>query len=215
VSQGGGLIGESRGSEEGEMRERRGESDRKDYQICSAPPSCLQLLPSNLYHGRKKDMMVATGVPFKEFKGIREGDFIFDDEIIHLYKGPYYMKIHTKSGAVYTVHNKPWGYNIFKRTKVNPRKKKRTYEEKIDRRYTEPLMEIDTLGRFIRDRCVQQEGVSVQIEDLIACYQEWCQSNNEYVCTEQYLIRRLEDLGHEEYKIGRSRWWGGIGVRNK
>jgi hypothetical protein len=33
-------------------------------------------------------MMVATGVPFEEFRGIRVGDFIFEDEIIHLYKAP-------------------------------------------------------------------------------------------------------------------------------
>lgn len=75
--------------------------------------------------------MVAAGVPHQEFKGIREGDFIFEDEIIYIYKTSYYMRICTKSGAVYTVHNKPWGYNVFRRTKIPKNKRERKYEEKI------------------------------------------------------------------------------------
>jgi hypothetical protein len=76
-------------------------------------------------------MMAAAGVPHQEFKGIREGDFIFEDEIIHIHKAAFYLKIHTKSGAVYTVHSKPWGVNVFRRTKTRYNKRERKYKEKI------------------------------------------------------------------------------------
>jgi hypothetical protein len=76
-------------------------------------------------------MMVAAGVPHAEFKGIRVGDFIFEDEIVHLYREGYYLKLCTKSGAVYTVHYKPWGCNVFRRTKIKERKKKKKYERDL------------------------------------------------------------------------------------
>jgi hypothetical protein len=72
--------------------------------------------------------MVAAGVPHEEFKGIRVGDFIFEDEIVKLYREPYYLKLCTKSGARYTVHYKPWGCNVFKQTKIRQRKRNKKHE---------------------------------------------------------------------------------------
>jgi hypothetical protein len=60
-------------------------------------------------------MIVAKGIPLEEFKCLTVGDCMFEDEIVRLHKKTNSMKICTRSGAVYTVHYKPWGCNVFKK----------------------------------------------------------------------------------------------------
>jgi hypothetical protein len=152
-------------------------------------------------------MMVAAGVPHGEFKGIRVGDFLFEDEIIHLYKSDNYMKICTKSGAVYTVHYKPWGYNVFRRTKVKQRKRQRKYEANI---MPGVCGDMDAIGRFLRDRCVLKIGVSVREGELFAGYQKWCGAWKEHPCTEGFFKLRLEEMGFERED---GCVWQGIGMK--
>jgi putative DNA primase/helicase len=40
--------------------------------------------------------------------------------------------------------------------------------------------EMDVIGNFLKERCVQTPGVSVRIRELFKAYQEWCGENNEH-----------------------------------
>jgi putative DNA primase/helicase len=48
--------------------------------------------------------------------------------------------------------------------------------------------EMDVLGNFIKERCLQTPGVSVRARELFRAYQEWCDENNERACSEQFLF---------------------------
>jgi hypothetical protein len=61
-------------------------------------------------------MLVASGVPFEEVEGIQAGDFIYETEILSVYKTAQYIKVKTASGEIYTLHRKAAGYNVFKFT---------------------------------------------------------------------------------------------------
>jgi putative DNA primase/helicase len=73
--------------------------------------------------------------------------------------------------------------------------------------------EMDVIGNFIKERCVQKEGVSIRARELFKCYQQWCDENNEHACSERFLGLRLKETGLEQRRSNDGRYWQGICIR--
>jgi putative DNA primase/helicase len=73
--------------------------------------------------------------------------------------------------------------------------------------------EMDVIGDFIRERCVQKPGVSIRARELFKCYQDWCDENNERACSERFFGLRLKEIGIEQKRLGDGRYWSGVCVR--
>jgi putative DNA primase/helicase len=73
--------------------------------------------------------------------------------------------------------------------------------------------EMDVLGNFIKECCVQSPGVSVRARELFRAYQEWCEEHNERACSERFLSLRLKELGLERSRPAEARYWRGIMLR--
>jgi putative DNA primase/helicase len=70
--------------------------------------------------------------------------------------------------------------------------------------------EMDVLGNFIKECCIQNPGVSIRARELFRAYQEWCEENNERACSERFLSLRLKELGLERSRTAEARYWRGI-----
>jgi putative DNA primase/helicase len=70
--------------------------------------------------------------------------------------------------------------------------------------------EMDVLGNFIKECCVQLPEVSIRARELFRAYQEWCVENNERACSERFLSLRLKELGLERSRTAEARFWKGI-----
>jgi putative DNA primase/helicase len=75
--------------------------------------------------------------------------------------------------------------------------------------------EMDVIGNFVRERCVQEPGASVKARELFKCYQEWCEDNNEHGCSERFLGLRLKELGLEQKRLSDGRHWKGIKIKSQ
>jgi putative DNA primase/helicase len=73
--------------------------------------------------------------------------------------------------------------------------------------------EMDALGNFIKECCVQNAGVTVRVRELFRAYQEWCEENNERACSERFLSLRLKELGLERCRTAEARYWRGITLK--
>jgi putative DNA primase/helicase len=73
--------------------------------------------------------------------------------------------------------------------------------------------EMDVIGNFIKERCLQGPGCAIRARELFKCYQDWCEENNERACSERFLGMRLKELGLEQKRHGDGRYWQGIMVR--
>jgi putative DNA primase/helicase len=70
--------------------------------------------------------------------------------------------------------------------------------------------EMDVIGNFIRERCIQLESVSVKARELFKCYQSWCDDNNEHGCSERMFGLRLKELGFNQRRSADGRYWQNI-----
>jgi putative DNA primase/helicase len=73
--------------------------------------------------------------------------------------------------------------------------------------------EMDVIGNFIKERCIQKVGVSIRARELFKCYQQWCDENNEHACSERFLGLRLKETGLEQRRSNDGRYWQGICIR--
>ncbi|GHT52228.1 hypothetical protein FACS1894106_0500 [Spirochaetia bacterium] len=73
--------------------------------------------------------------------------------------------------------------------------------------------EMDVIGAFIKERCVQGQGAAIRARELFKCYQDWCEENNEHACSERFLGLRLKELGLDQKRLSDGRHWQGIMVR--
>jgi putative DNA primase/helicase len=73
--------------------------------------------------------------------------------------------------------------------------------------------EMDVIGNFIKESCVQGPGCSIRARELFKVYQGWCDENNEHACSERFLGLRLKELGIEQKRYGDGRYWQGIGIK--
>jgi putative DNA primase/helicase len=73
--------------------------------------------------------------------------------------------------------------------------------------------EMDVIGNFLKERCVQQPGASIRIRELFKSYQEWCEENNEHAVSERFLGLRLAEMGFERTRTADARYWSGLALR--
>jgi putative DNA primase/helicase len=73
--------------------------------------------------------------------------------------------------------------------------------------------EMDVLGAFIKDCCIQSPGVSVRAREIFKSYLDWCEENNEHACSERFLATQLKELGLEKGRTAEARFWKGIMLR--
>jgi putative DNA primase/helicase len=73
--------------------------------------------------------------------------------------------------------------------------------------------EMDVIGNFIKERCVQGPGLSIRARELFRVYQEWCEENNEHATSERMFGLRLKELCIEQKRFSDGRYWQGIMVR--
>jgi putative DNA primase/helicase len=70
--------------------------------------------------------------------------------------------------------------------------------------------EMDIIGNFIKERCVQNPGVSIKARELFKNYQDWCDDNNEHSCSERFFSLRLKELHVEQKRSNDGRYWQDI-----
>jgi putative DNA primase/helicase len=73
--------------------------------------------------------------------------------------------------------------------------------------------EMDIIGNFIKERCVQGDGFVIRARELFKCYQDWCGENNEHASCERLFSLRLKELGLGQKRSNDGRYWQGIAVR--
>jgi putative DNA primase/helicase len=73
--------------------------------------------------------------------------------------------------------------------------------------------EMDVIGNFIKERCVQKDGVSIKARELFKCYQDWCDDNNEHAVSERFFGLRLKEMGFEQRRSNDGRNWQGVQLR--
>jgi putative DNA primase/helicase len=73
--------------------------------------------------------------------------------------------------------------------------------------------EMDIIGNFLKERCIQNTQGSIRARELFKCYQDWCMENNERACSERFLGLRLKEIGMEQKRMGDGRDWCGIQIK--
>jgi putative DNA primase/helicase len=73
--------------------------------------------------------------------------------------------------------------------------------------------EMDVIGNFMRDRCVQEKNATIRIRELYKAYSDWCEENREHPASERILSMRLKELGFVQNRTAEARFWTGLGVR--
>lgn len=77
--------------------------------------------------------------------------------------------------------------------------------------------EMDQLGSFLAERCVEEIGASVTSATLFAAYKTWCESTNEKVGTANWLGRQMTERGYDRGQASsasRERVWIGVRLLN-
>jgi len=73
--------------------------------------------------------------------------------------------------------------------------------------------EMDVIGNFLKERTIQQPGISIRVREFFKAYQEWCVENNEHAMSERFLSLRLQEMGYERKRTAEARYWSGVGLR--
>jgi len=73
--------------------------------------------------------------------------------------------------------------------------------------------DMDVIGNFVRDCCVQKPGIMVKVRDLYNAYQKWCAENNERTASERFLALRLQEIGFDRYRNAEARYWRNVGLK--
>jgi putative DNA primase/helicase len=74
--------------------------------------------------------------------------------------------------------------------------------------------EMDVIGNFLKECCIQNAGVSIKVRELFKGYQEWCDENNEHACSERFFSLRLKEMGFARTRSADARFWSGITLRS-
>lgn len=73
--------------------------------------------------------------------------------------------------------------------------------------------EMDVIGNFIRERCIQLSGKAIRARELFKVYQEWCEENNEMATSERMFGLRMKELGITQKRSSDGRYWQDFAVR--
>jgi putative DNA primase/helicase len=72
--------------------------------------------------------------------------------------------------------------------------------------------DMDVIGNFVKDCCIQKSGIMTKVRDLYKAYQQWCVDNNEHTVSERFLSLRLQEIGFERSRNSETRFWKNIGI---
>ncbi|GHU44115.1 phage protein [Spirochaetia bacterium] len=70
--------------------------------------------------------------------------------------------------------------------------------------------EMDIIGNFLKECCVQEVSGHIRIRELFKTYQSWCNDNNEHACSERFFGLRLKEMGYKQVRTAEARHWQGI-----
>jgi putative DNA primase/helicase len=73
--------------------------------------------------------------------------------------------------------------------------------------------EMDVIGNFLKECCIQKPEVSIRIRELFKAYQDWCEENNEHAVSERFFGLRLKEMGLEQGRTSEARFWSGLALR--
>jgi|TergutMp193P3_1026864.scaffolds.fasta_scaffold53565_2 putative DNA primase/helicase len=73
--------------------------------------------------------------------------------------------------------------------------------------------EMDVIGNFIKDCCVQKEGILTKVKDIYVAYQQWCVANNERTVSDRYFSLRLQEIGFDRSRTSETRYWKNLGLK--
>jgi putative DNA primase/helicase len=73
--------------------------------------------------------------------------------------------------------------------------------------------EMDAIGNFIKERCVQKPGEAIKARELFRVYQEWCEENNEMATSERMFGLRMKELGMTQKRAADGRYWQDIALQ--
>jgi putative DNA primase/helicase len=73
--------------------------------------------------------------------------------------------------------------------------------------------EMDIIGNFIKECCLQGEGLSIRIRELFKTYQEWCDGNNEHAVSERIFGLKLKEIGFKQIRTSEARFWQGLSLK--
>ena len=75
--------------------------------------------------------------------------------------------------------------------------------------------EMDVIGNFIKERCVQEPDYLIKARELFKCYQDWCDDHNEHAVSERFLGLSIKELGFEQKRFNDGRYWQGIQLKTQ
>jgi len=73
--------------------------------------------------------------------------------------------------------------------------------------------EMDVIGNFIQEKCVQDKNMTVTIKRLYKAYSDWCDENHEHPVSERFFTLRLKEMGFVQARTAAERFWTGIGLQ--
>jgi putative DNA primase/helicase len=73
--------------------------------------------------------------------------------------------------------------------------------------------EMDVIGNFLKERCVQKKEASIRIRELYKAYSDWCDDNKEHAVSERFFTMRLKEMGFEQCRTAEARFWSGLALR--
>ena len=73
--------------------------------------------------------------------------------------------------------------------------------------------EMDVIGNFLKERCIQKKEVSIRIREFYKAYADWCDDNKEHAVSERFFTMRLKEMGFEQNRTAEARYWVGLGLR--
>jgi len=74
--------------------------------------------------------------------------------------------------------------------------------------------EMDTVVRFIDDRCEMGAGKKVSTQDLYLAYLNWCEFEGEEIQKKTAFGQRLKNQGYKPYRTSHERGWKGIALHS-
>jgi putative DNA primase/helicase len=73
--------------------------------------------------------------------------------------------------------------------------------------------EMDVIGNFLKERCIQDKDKTIRIRELYKAYSDWCDDSKEHAVSERFFTMRLKEMGFEQTRTAEARFWVGVGLR--
>jgi putative DNA primase/helicase len=73
--------------------------------------------------------------------------------------------------------------------------------------------EMDVIGNFLKECCVQENEASIRIRELYKAYSDWCDDSKEHAVSERFFSMRLKEMGFKQDRTAEARFWKGVGLK--